>query len=241
MKPVDIQVLNKRLLVDDIIIQMRTASGRATCLLPKYQTGRAPFVLVRHAMEKAWACALYGDAAAHREGWISQWGDCDRLAHNAAKAIQQLVKRLPKNMFGVEDRHQLVNPLRLTLRAAMPTLTHEERNKIAVDQAAALVAARDLLNQIASNTSQYRKSLTNGRSNPGDLAKMEFAIVMAEWWRDVTGQLPGSGSEPTNSPFLRFVSTAWQDIFEEEDVSFVRPVRRALVALKGDGTAKKNR
>lgn len=189
---------------------------------------RALFVATMEAIDAS-ELDLHGE-------WIGTWEEGYGLALKASVAMPGLVNFLARDRRGKDKlaKHgaaALEAPLRQMCAHLYPSLSPPDRVIWAADQARSLVATRYLLEQLEGHMLAMRDMLAASRENAGKPEKAAFVLTMAEAWVFLTGKLPGSNPNPSRTPFLRFVETAWGDVGPEQD-SFVSATRVAINHLK---------
>lgn len=152
------------------------------------------------------------------------------LAKAAQKALDKLLKNLGSEaMVGVERGTAAIMLATPILILDQGRRGGEAGNmalaqRAAVDDATALLRARDVAMEINDAAIKREKKLRQGRQKAGDLAQLEFAKVMAAAWEYIFKKRPPLGTASDTNPFLQFIQAGW-GAAERPPAAFVGAMR----------------
>jgi hypothetical protein len=168
--------------------------------------------VARRAMEVGYWEAMR--ARREQPGPIAKdFDNLERLAGNAASAVDELIKHLEPHSARAAD---LALPI-LTAQAGLQEGSAQERHLQAEKDASILWAARETVQRLKEAAPRKEARVRKGRQNPGKPDHAAFLRTLAEAWVYLTGRKPGSNLDPLSNPFLRFSAIAWSDVFNTEE------------------------
>lgn len=143
------------------------------------------------------------DSIAHHHDWRRAY----ELASQAEQTLSKLLLFLSN---GAEpSTASLNNSLFQYLVSCKGSDAREARQRSHSD-AQMLMAAKDLICELAQFSDENRESLAANYQNQGNPAKTAFVEVFFEAWVALTGKLPSRSR--TAGPFITFLLAAWEDI-----------------------------
>jgi hypothetical protein len=75
--------------------------------------------------------------------------------------------------------------------------------------------AREVLERVAAAAPRKEARARKARPRETKLEDLAFATPLFECWRSITGTRPGKNLTPEKNPFLRYLITAWVDVFSK--------------------------
>jgi hypothetical protein len=167
--------------------------------------------IARRAMEVGYLEAMR--ARREQPGPIANdFGDLEKLAKNAATALDDLIKHLEPRAAMARDLALPILTAQAGIQEGLPQGLHLQAEKDALS----LWDARDIAWRLKEAASRKEARVRKGRQNDGKPDHAAFLRTLAEAWIHLTGCKPGSNPDHSSNPFLRFSAIAWSDVFNPE-------------------------
>jgi hypothetical protein len=194
--------------IDSFIVERFNAKR-----LPKF-IHKPPYVhrVARRAMEVGYLEAMR--ARRGQPGPIANdFCDLEKLAKNAAAALDDLIKHLEPHAATARDLALPILTAQAGIQEGLPQGLHLQ----AEEDASILWDARDIARRLKEAAQRKDARIRKGRQNPGKPNHAAFVRTLAEAWVYLTGCKPGSTPDHSKNPFLRFSAIAWFDVFGPKD------------------------
>jgi hypothetical protein len=208
-----------RLRIDEFLIKQSNEKSRRPIVHPLPDAQR----LTRRAME----VGLYDILLVRSEDPTPIAKDFQSLATKANSAFRKLDGFLKHLDGGAKSAADLVLPI-LTSQAGIRKGSAQELYESAKADATTLWHTREILLRLEKTADSKELRVRHGKQNPGKPEHRVFTKNLAEMWVFLTGTKPGVNPNRKNNPFLRFVTTAWSDVFgdgQDDNQHFIGALR----------------
>ena len=145
----------------------------------------------------------------------------DKKVQKAHSAIDELLRYLDQNARNGAD----LEPALLTAQAgiqknsdarALHDLARHDGECLWMAREV-LESAREVLERVAAAAPRKEARARKARPRETKPEELAFATPLFECWRSITGTRPGKNLTPEKNPFLRYLITAWVDVFSQND------------------------
>jgi hypothetical protein len=208
----------------DALLLDREKSPRRRLRLPLSQAKE----IARRAMEVGLyeVCNLSMNSP---RGALADFSKLEHKAGEASRAIKRVLKHLDhRAKTGVEFELPIVTTI--AGHPEVEGLDAQSLHALARQDGECLWKAQKILDRLSLSANRKEAQVREVRPASTKPEHAAFAKVLAECWIVLTGKAPGINSVSEKNPFLKFVSSAWIDVFgqneeRDDDPSFIGALR----------------